>query len=111
MIREGIISTLAVLALSGSAVAGELKPMHSLSIDLGTMNGVAYYTVESAGYHVVATLAGDDPTVPVRFEAVLASGQSVTLSSPRSAGLPPVSVEISRVADQVQIVESDAATN
>jgi hypothetical protein len=104
------VAALAVLALGGVAAAGDLKPMHSRSIDLGAMSGVAYYTVEPDGYHVVATLAQNDAGAPVRFETVLVSGQTMTLSTPRAAGMPPVKVEISRTADQIRVLEA-VATN
>jgi hypothetical protein len=105
------VAALAVLALGGVATAGDLKPMHSRNIDLGTITGVAYYTVEPDGYHVVATLAQNDAGAPpVRFETVLVSGQTMTLSTPRAAGMPPVKVEISRTADQIRVLEA-VATN
>lgn len=104
------IAALAVLAFDGAAAAGELAPMHSRSIDLGTMRGIAYYTVSPDGYHVVATLAHSDSGAPVRFEATLVSGQTITLSTPRATGMEPIKVEISRMADQVQVLEA-VATN
>ena len=45
----------------------------------------------------------------LRFEAVLAPGQSVVLSSPRGAGAPPDAVEISRRADSVVVRKAAAA--
>lgn len=104
------IAALAALSFAGDAAAVELKPMHSRSIDLGTMAGNAYFTVEPEGYHVVATLIGNDASAPVRFEAVLVSGQTVKLSTPREVGMPPIMVEISRVADQV-VIQEPAAIN
>lgn len=100
------VAALAVLAPGGVAAAGDLKPMHSRSINLGTITGVAYYTVEPDGYHVVATLAQNDAGAPVRFETVLVSGQTMTLSTPRATGMPPVKVEISRTADQIHVLEA-----
>lgn len=105
-----LAAAIAAIAFSSAAGAGELKPMHAQTIDLGAMAGVAYYTVESNGYHVVATLAEPETGSPIRFEMLLASGQTVTLSSPQSYGLPEVKVEISRVEDQV-VVEQVAAIN
>jgi len=106
MTKQIAMAALAVLSLGGVAAAGDLKPMHSRTIDLGTMSGVAYYTVEPEGYHVVATLTAVDAVTPVRFEAVLVSGQSVTLSTPREVGMAPVKVEISRVADRIEVQEA-----
>ncbi|WP_353644600.1 hypothetical protein [Mesorhizobium sp. WSM2239] len=104
------VAALALLTLGSVAAADDLKPMHSRSIDLGTMTGIAYYTVEPDGYHVVATLAQNDAGEAVRFETVLVSGQTMTLSTPRGAGMPPVKVEISRTADQIRVLEA-VATN
>lgn len=108
MTKQVVMAAVAVFAFGGAALAEDLKPMHARSIDLGTMAGVAYYTVEPEGYHVVATLAESDAGTPVRFEATLVSGQTVTLSTPREEGLPEVKVEISRVADQVLVQEANA---
>ncbi len=93
------------------AAAERLKPVQAHGIDLGPASGVAYYTVERGGFRVVVTLAqrGEDATVPVRFEAVLAPGQSVVLSTPRGAGIPPDAVEISRHADTVLVRQGAAA--
>jgi hypothetical protein len=93
------------------AAAERLKPVQAHGIDLGAVSGVAYYTVERGGFRVVVTLAqrGEDATVPVRFEAVLAPGQSVVLSTPRGAGIPPDAVEISRHADTVLVRQGAAA--
>ena len=48
--------------------------------------------------------------LPMRFEAVLAPGQSVVLSTPREVGVAAYAVEISRRGDQVQLHEV-AVTN
>ena len=108
-----IVSALAALsvavAASTAARAGELSPYRGQRIDLGAVNGVAYYTVETRGYRVVATLADAD-SKPVRFEAVLAPGQSMVLSSPAVAGGQPARVEIVRADDKV-VVQAQAITN
>jgi hypothetical protein len=108
--KHMILAALAVFAFATPAISGEMKPMSAESIDLGTMSGVAYYTVEAEGYHVVATLAHRDSGAPIRLEAVLSSGQTLTLSTPRDAGQAPLRVEISRVADAVRVSEA-MATN
>jgi len=74
------------------------------------VSGIAYYTAERDCFRVVATLAKqDEGAVPVRVVAVLAPGQSMTLSAPREAGTPPVAVEIIRRADTVLVHEAAAA--
>jgi hypothetical protein len=100
-----ILSTAALaLTLSGTAHAQGLKPIQSQRIDLGQVAGDAYYTVDHDGYRVVATFAErGGATTPVRFEAVLAPGQTVKFSAPRAPGQPADAVEISRQNDQVLV--------
>ncbi len=78
-------------------------------IDLGTVNGVAYYTEEAGRFHVVATLAQQEGQ-PIRFETVLAPGQSIVLSTASEGATAPTSVEISRQADELA-VHAVAVTN
>ncbi len=111
-IRSTILAAALALASIGSAAHAEgLKPAQGQHIDLGAVSGIAYYTVERDGFRVVATLAQRDEgaTAPVRVEAVLAPGQSIVLSSPSGAGIPPDAVEISRHADTVLVRQGAAA--
>ena len=62
---------------------------------LGELHGIAYYTVEDAGYGVVATLAGQDST-PVRFVSMLLPGQKVVVSIPAHRGSQGQTVEFAR---------------
>ena len=112
-IRSLTIAAVVALASVAPAAAEDLEPIQARSIDLGTVSGVAYYTAERDGFRVVATLApGGEDAAPVRVEAVLASGQSVVLSTPRGAGIPPEAVEISRQADKVLVRKaSSGVTN
>ena len=80
------------------------------SIDLGEVSGIAYYTVEPAGFRIVATVAQGDAGTPVRLEAVLAPDQSVVLSTPREGRIAPNAIEISRRGDQL-LVHQTAVTN
>ncbi len=97
------------LAVVGPIQAEGLKPIQGQGIDLGAVSGVAYYTVERDGFRVIATLAQGEDATPVRFEATLAPGQSVLLSTPRGAGIPPDAVEISRHADTVLVRKAATA--
>jgi hypothetical protein len=94
-------------AISAPALAQEpssLKPIQSQSIDLGTVAGDAYYTVEGAGYHVVATFAPrGENAAPVRFEAVLSPGQSLRFSTPGAVGTVANTVEITRRNNDVVV--------
>lgn len=92
------------IAVSAQALAADLQPIQSQSIDLGNVAGDAYYTVEQDGFHVVATFAPrDGGSTPVRFQAVLSPGQAVTFSSPRGAGEQPVSISLQRHNDRVVV--------
>jgi hypothetical protein len=110
-IRGTILAAAFTSALAGSAHADGPRPTEGRSIDLGEVSGVAYYTVERDGFRVVATLAQGEAGTPVRFEAVLAPGQSVVLSTPRGTGVTPEAVEISRRDDQVLVREAAPVTN
>lgn len=97
------VAVFAVAAgLATGVQAGEMPAYRGQTIDLGNVNGVAYYTVEKDGYRVVATLA-DPESNAVRFEAVLAAGQKVVLSSPGARGGVAERIEISRNADRVDV--------
>ena len=86
-----------VLAVTASlpARAAELRPLQGMSLQLGELHGIAYYTVEDAGYGVVATLAGQDST-PVRFVSMLLPGQKVVVSIPAHRGSQGQTVEFAR---------------
>ena len=110
-LRHLLLTAATFFAVANTASAIEVKPLHGQSIDLGGVAGTAYYTVEEKGYRVVATLArvgGGAP--PVRVEAVLAPGQSVSLSTPREWGYAAESIEIQR-RDDTLLVETGPLTH
>jgi hypothetical protein len=90
-----------LLAATGSVQADLLNPVQAHSIDLAGSAGTAYYTVQPDGFHLVATLAYAESVEPLRVQAVLASGQSVTFSAPGPVGTEPVALEFSRQDDRV----------
>jgi hypothetical protein len=96
---------------SGAAHAAELRPLQASGIALGELAGVAYYTRENDGYHVVATLAAGENAAPVRFAATLLPGQKTTLSVPRAGGRDAASVEISRIGDRVIVTRGKEVAN
>jgi hypothetical protein len=103
--KSAFVAAAVTLAAIGSASAGGPR---AHKIDLGGVNGVAYYTEEAGRFRVVATLAQQEG-LPVRFETTLAPGQTVVLSTAKGeAGL--MSVELSREADDLA-VRAVAATN
>ena len=98
-----IIAALGIAAgLATTAQAGDLAAYRGQSIDLGSVNGVAYYTVEKDGHRIVATFADADSNA-VRFETLLVPGQTVVLSSPAARGETPERLEISRNNDRIQV--------
>jgi hypothetical protein len=105
--------TVAVLAMtaawSAGAQAADLKPLTAESIDLGTVRGVAYYTVEPNGYRVVATVSGEDATQPVRMVALLSPGQSVSLSVPGRESRPETTISFTRRGDEIRVEPSSVA--
>jgi hypothetical protein len=105
-IRRLILITASALTFIGAAHAGELKPVLSQKIDLGEVSGVAYYTAEHDGLHVVATLAEGKAGTPIRVVSVLAPGQRVVLSTPQAGAL-----EISRHGDNVLVRKANAVSN
>jgi hypothetical protein len=105
-IHRTILAAAFTLASIGAAHTNELRPVEGRSIDLGQISGVAYYIVEPDGFRIVATVAQGETGTPVRFEAVLAPGQSVVLSTPREAGVTPSAVQISRQNDRVLVHEA-----
>lgn len=111
LIRSTLLAATLSLATLGAAHADSVQPMHAQAIDLGEVSGVAYYTVERDGFHVVTTLAQGETGTPVRLVNVLTSGQSVVLSAAREVGAAPVEVEISRQGDTLLVRKAVAATN
>src|SRR4029450_13105035 len=62
-----------IVSLTAARAEG-LRPMAGKSIDLGGISGIAYYTDERDGFHVVATLAQGEGGTPIRVVSVLAPG-------------------------------------
>ena len=106
-IRSTLLAAAFTVASLGAAHAAGLKPIEGRSIRLGDVSGVAYYTVEPAGFRVVTTLAQGEAGVPIRFVSVLAPGQRVVLSTPSQAG----AVEISRTGDSLLVRNANAVSN
>jgi hypothetical protein len=106
-IRNTLFAAVFTLAASAAAHAEGLRPIEAKSIDLGGASGIAYYTVEPDGFHVVTTLAQGEAGTPIRIVSVLASGQSVVLSTPQRAG----SLKISRDGDQVLVQKATVVSN
>jgi hypothetical protein len=106
-IRNMLFAVTFGIASMTAAHADGLRPMEGKSIDLGAISGIAYYTVERDGFHLVATLAQGEAGTPIRVVSILAPGQRVVLSTPQQAG----AIEISRKGDTVLVRKANAATN
>jgi len=106
-IRNTLFTTAFVLASLGAAHAEGLRPIQAKSIDLGDVSGVAYYTVERDGFHVVTTLAQGEAGTPIRVVSVLAPGQHVVLSVASHTG----GLEISRQGNSVLVRKANAAVD
>lgn len=80
------------------------------SIDLGRdVHGTVYYVAERNGaYDVVTTIDAGPDSAPVRFEATLADGQSLELSTPGDVGQPARTVSIHRISNRVGISGNDS---
>src|ERR1700738_2878344 len=106
-IRPVLLPAALAFASLEAARADGLRPIEAKSIDLGEVSGVAYYTVERDGFHVVTTLAQGIAGMPIRVVSFLAPGQSVVLSTPHQAG----ALEISRNGDSVLVRKAKAVLN
>jgi hypothetical protein len=106
-IRSMLVAAAFALASLQAAHADGLRPIDAKSIDLGEVSGVAYYTVERDGFHVVTTLAQGMAGTPIRVVSVLAPGQSVAFSTPHQAG----ALEISRNGDSVLVRTPKSVSN
>lgn len=101
-LRAAIVS-LALVASAATAGAVELNPGSASRIEIGDRKGVVYYTVEPAGYRVVAGLARGKDVPPLRFETTLAGDQRVLALSPQGLGQPVAAIEIVRQGDRVYV--------
>src|SRR6202158_5312590 len=104
-IRSMLFAAAFALASVEAAHADGLRPVEAKSIDLGEVSGVAYYTVERDGFHVVTTLAQGEAGTPIRVVSVLAPGQRVVLSTANHASR----LEISRRGDSVLVRKDNEA--
>jgi hypothetical protein len=106
-IRSSLLAVTLAFAAVGTAHADSLRPIQAKSIDLGEVSGVAYYTVEADGFHVVTTLAQRNSGTPIRFVSVLAPGQRIVLSTPDQSG----ALEITRQGGGLLVRKASPVTN
>ena len=101
--RSFLIATVAATAVSGMLHADPLQPIQAQKVDLGTLAGVAYYTVEPDGLRLVVTLLAGERDASVRFVATLAPGQAVRLSVAGNPGEPANEVQFVRHGEQLSV--------
>ena len=104
-ISSFLSSVVPILVLASTASAETIirpTPGQGGSIILGDVAGSGYYTLKQNGFHIVITLTKDDSR-PVRFEAVLMQGQSITLSAPNKIGSKTDTIKIDRVGDTLVV--------
>jgi hypothetical protein len=80
----------------------EIAPGHAQSFALDHAVGVAYFTSESGGLRLVATI-GDAGGNPVRFVTMLAPDQMATVSVPRQVGEESIEASFLRKGDAVWV--------
>jgi hypothetical protein len=98
-----------LIGIVGAAQGQDLSPMQATKISLGDFNGVAYYTVEKDGLHIVATMAQGEAGTPIRFVATLSPGQKTLVSVAGGVGQVEQAVEFVRVGDRISISRAMAA--
>jgi hypothetical protein len=97
------------IAIVGAAHADAFKPIQAQHVDLGAFTGIAYYTAERDGHHLVITVQAGETGTPMRFAATLAPGQGVTLSVPRHAGEAPLELHFVRQGERIVVNGAAAA--
>ena len=102
---RAILFATAIL-LPAAASAGELAPLVGLQKTL--RNGAAaliYFTPETDGYRVVATMQSDltETAKVFRFTTTLAPGQSAEISVPHAAGEPADVILVRRTGDRLLV--------
>jgi hypothetical protein len=96
-----------------AARATELEVAQSVSIDLATFRGTAYYTPTKDGYRVVATLAsvnsGAEQPQVIRMITTLNADQTVHLSVPGALGADgrETTIAFSRRGDRVEVASAE----
>jgi len=104
-----IAALFAACLTASSAAAGGLEEFHGGSIDLGTYQGVVYYTSKLEWYRVVATLASAGEGTPIRFVATLSEGQAFEISVPGGPGDDGRAIQITRSGGKLFLSGPDEA--
>lgn len=100
-VAAGLVAVAVIAPVRAAEKAG-LRPATAQTINIGYVRGVAYYTPQSDGYHVVATLSVGGGA-PIRVGATLQPEQAVSFSVPGAEGATSSLVEIARRGDEVVV--------
>jgi len=104
----------ALVLPAATAGAGELAPMAGLHHSFrGGASALIYFTPETDGYHVVATVQTDNSEAMkiFRFTAILAAGQSAEVSVPHEAGTAADVIVIKRTGDNLSVEDGVIVAN
>jgi hypothetical protein len=103
-----------VVAGAATAQAADIAPVTGHWTKLGAdRSALVYYIDEPDGFHVVVTTQQGltDRAAVVRFETVLAAGQSAAVSIPRAAREAPARIVFSNAGDHLHIANPNAAVS
>ncbi|QIB32470.1 hypothetical protein [Ancylobacter pratisalsi] len=103
-VAGGLIAIAIAAPLRAEGARNGLQPGTAQNIQLGYVTGVAYYTPDTDGYHVIATLSVADGA-PVRVAATLQPEQKVSFSVPGATDGMTRTVEIARRGDAVLVTD------
>jgi hypothetical protein len=95
----------AIWVVTSPVYAGEIGEIQATSIDLYGFRGIVYFTSQSDGYRVVATISEGENGLPVRFETTLLDGQNMTISVPGKLGEPIHAVEMTRLHSKLTVLQ------
>jgi hypothetical protein len=99
------------VAAIATAEAADIAAMTGYAAKLDAdSSALVYYTAAPDGFHVVVTTQRglNDQAAVVRFETVLAAGQSAAASIPRRAGEAPARIVLSNAGDHLHIAKPNA---
>ncbi len=109
-----IMLATAILLHAAGARTAEVAPMAASEHSFRTGASVlVYFTEETDGYHVVATVQSDETEAMTvfRFTTVLAPGQTAKISVPHAPGEEADAIVIRRVGDRLTVDPDDAVAS
>lgn len=102
-----LITAAILAAITTGASAADLKAETGQTINLGSVSGAAYYTVEENGLRLVATVADGETGAPIRFVSTLEDGQALTIAVPAAEGKNPEELTFRRDGDRLTVDNGD----